>query len=80
MTGFFIRAIQPAFAGSPQNGGVLGAAPLGEGEAEKPKALERGGDFPPCVIKINFTGLDIFLLQIIVIKHRLVLWQVMLRN
>jgi hypothetical protein len=30
----------------PQNGGVLGAAPLGEGEAEKPKALERGGDFP----------------------------------
>jgi hypothetical protein len=41
------RGKQPAFAGIPQNGGVLGAAPLGEGEVEKPKALERGGDFPP---------------------------------
>ena len=27
--------------------GVLGAAPLGEGVAEAPQGLERGGDFPP---------------------------------
>ena len=27
--------------------GVLGAQPLGEGVAEAPQGLERGGDFPP---------------------------------
>jgi hypothetical protein len=50
------RGKQPAFAGTPQNGGVLGAAPLGEGEAEKPavSVSERGlwseGETSPLVL------------------------------